>query len=106
MTWAPLLLSFEVAAMATLIAGVAGVALAGVMSRTRFFGADLLEVLITAPMVLPPTVLGYYLLLSVGRNSARPRRRRAAYCRARAAPRQRRGCGLSLSRQSWQSRGQ
>jgi molybdate transport system permease protein len=70
MSWAPLLLSFEVAAMATLIAGVAGVALAGVMSRTRFFGADLLEVLITAPMVLPPTVLGYYLLLSVGRNSA------------------------------------
>jgi molybdate transport system permease protein len=40
------------------------------MSRTRLVGSDLLDVLITAPMVLPPTVLGYYLLLTVGRNSA------------------------------------
>lgn len=66
----PLLLSFQVAALATCIAGVIGVALAGLMSRVRFFGSDLLDVLITAPMVLPPTVLGYYLLLVVGRNSA------------------------------------
>lgn len=55
--------------VATLIASVMGIALAGVMSRTRFLGSDLLEVLITAPMVLPPTVLGYYLLLTVGRSS-------------------------------------
>ena len=70
MIWPPLLLSFQVALLATAIAGVAGVALAGLMARTRFVGRDLLEVLITAPMVLPPTVLGYYLLLSVGRNSS------------------------------------
>jgi molybdate transport system permease protein len=70
MSFAPLLLSFEVATLATLIATAGGVALAGVMSRTRFLGRDLLEVLITAPMVLPPTVLGYYLLLAVGRSSA------------------------------------
>jgi molybdate transport system permease protein len=69
MSFAPLVLSFEVATLATLIATVIGVVLAGVMSRTRFFGSDLLEVLITAPMVLPPTVLGYYLLLAVGRSS-------------------------------------
>jgi molybdate transport system permease protein len=66
----PLLLSFQVAALATLVAGVVGVALAGLMARTRFFGRDLLDVLITAPMVLPPTVLGYSLLLGVGRGSA------------------------------------
>jgi molybdate transport system permease protein len=66
----PLILSFQVAGLATCIAGVIGVALAGLMSRARFFGSDLLDALITAPMVLPPTVLGYYLLLIVGRNSA------------------------------------
>ena len=70
MNWEPLLLSFQVATLATVLAGVAGVALAGVMARTRFPGSDLLDVLITAPMVLPPTVLGYYLLLTVGRGSA------------------------------------
>jgi molybdate transport system permease protein len=68
--WEPLLLSFQVATLATVLAGVAGVALAGVMARTRFPGSDLVDVLITAPMVLPPTVLGYYLLLTVGRGSA------------------------------------
>jgi molybdate transport system permease protein len=69
MNWQPLALSFEVASAATLIAGVVGVALAGLMSRARFPGSDLVDVLITAPMVLPPTVLGYYLLVAIGRNS-------------------------------------
>lgn len=70
MSWQPLALSFQVAALATLVAGVAGVALAGLIARTRFRGSDLLDVIITAPMVLPPTVLGYYLLHVLGRNSA------------------------------------
>jgi molybdate transport system permease protein len=70
MSLAPLVLSFAVATVATLIAAVVGIALAGVMSRARFAGSDLLDALITAPMVLPPTVLGYYLLLTVGRSSA------------------------------------
>ncbi|MFN7135088.1 MAG: molybdate ABC transporter permease subunit, partial [Myxococcales bacterium] len=70
MSWAPLLLSFEVAVLATGLAGVLGVAVAGLMATVRFRGADLLDVLITAPLVLPPTVLGYYLLLLVGRSSA------------------------------------
>jgi molybdate transport system permease protein len=69
MSWHPLLLSLEVATWATLYAGVFGVALAGLIVRTRFGGSDLLDGLITAPMVVPPTVLGYYLLLSVGRSS-------------------------------------
>jgi molybdate transport system permease protein len=70
MSFAPLLLSFEVAAIATVIAGVLGIALAGLMARARFVGRDLLEAVLTAPLVLPPTVLGYYLLLLAGRQSA------------------------------------
>jgi molybdate transport system permease protein len=48
---------------------VTGVALAGLTARSRFFGSDLLDALVTVPMVLPPTVLGYYLLMTIGRNS-------------------------------------
>jgi molybdate transport system permease protein len=69
MSFEPLVLSFQVAVVATLTAGLVGVALAGVMSRTRFPGSDVLDVLITAPMVLPPTVLGYYLLVTLGRTT-------------------------------------
>lgn len=68
-SWDPLVLSLEVATVATLCAGVLGVVLAGLIARARFAGSDLIDVLITAPMVVPPTVLGYYLLLAVGRNS-------------------------------------
>lgn len=70
MNWEPLVLSLEVASIATLLAAVFGVALAGLMARVRFPGSDLADALITAPMVLPPTVLGYYLLVVLGRNSA------------------------------------
>lgn len=70
MNWEPLWLSFEVATEATALAGVVGVALAGMLARARFPGRDLLDALITAPMVLPPTVLGYYLLVVLGRNGA------------------------------------
>ena len=66
----PLVLSFQIALLATLVAGVFGVALAGLMARARFFGRDLLDALLTAPMVLPPTVLGFYLLVAIGREGA------------------------------------
>lgn len=69
MTWGPLLLSFEIALLATAIAGAFGVAIAGWMSRTQIVGRDLLDALVMAPMILPPTVLGYYLLHVVGRSS-------------------------------------
>jgi molybdate transport system permease protein len=65
----PLLLSFEVSLVATLIAGVLGVALAGLLSQRRFPGAQLLDAVLNAPLVLPPTVLGYYLLSVLGRES-------------------------------------
>jgi molybdate transport system permease protein len=69
MSLAPLVLSFEVAALATLVAGLVGVALATLLARGRFAGRDLLDVLVTAPMVLPPTVLGYFVLVALGRRS-------------------------------------
>ena len=65
----PLLLSFEVATLATLAATGLGVAIATGLSARKFPGRDLLDVLVTAPMVLPPTVLGYYLLVAIGRRS-------------------------------------
>jgi molybdate transport system permease protein len=66
----PLLLSFEVSLLATLLAGVFGVALAGLLARRRFPGAQLLDAVLNAPLVLPPTVLGYYLLVVLGRESS------------------------------------
>jgi molybdate transport system permease protein len=66
----PLLLSFQVSLVATLVAGMLGVALAGLLSQRRFPGARLLDALLNAPLVLPPTVLGYYLLILLGRSSS------------------------------------
>jgi molybdate transport system permease protein len=69
MSAAPLLLSFQVAVLATVFAGAIGVALAALLARARFWGRELVDALISAPMVLPPTVLGYYLLVLLGRQS-------------------------------------
>jgi len=66
----PLALSVGVAGMATVLAFVFGVPLAWLLARRRFAGRGLLEVVVLLPMVLPPTVIGYYLLLLVGRNAA------------------------------------
>jgi molybdate transport system permease protein len=66
----PLLLSFQVSVLATLLAGVLGVALAALLARRDFPGANLLDALLNAPLVLPPTVLGYYLLVVLGRESS------------------------------------
>jgi molybdate transport system permease protein len=69
MEWGPLLLSFEVATVATVAGAVIGIALAAILALGRFTGRDVLDVLFTAPMVLPPTVLGYYVLVVLGRGS-------------------------------------
>jgi molybdate transport system permease protein len=70
MAWYPLLLSFQVAALATVLAMIAGVLLGAVLALRRFRGRDVVDVFATMPMVLPPTVLGYYVLVSLGRRSA------------------------------------
>ncbi|MFP3907361.1 MAG: molybdate ABC transporter permease subunit [Acidimicrobiales bacterium] len=67
--WFPLWLSLRVATAATLLACVIGVALAYVLAKGRFRGRGLLEAVVTIPIVLPPTVLGYYLLTTLGVNS-------------------------------------
>jgi molybdate transport system permease protein len=68
--WQTLLLTLKVASLATLYALVLGVTLAWVFARFRFIGRDVLDAMLTLPMVLPPTVLGYYLLVLFGRSSA------------------------------------
>ena len=65
----PLWLSLRVAAVSTLFVVVAGVALAWLLARGRFRGREALDALVTLPLVLPPTVLGYYLLVLLGRAS-------------------------------------
>ena len=68
--WFPIRLSFLVASAATLIALVVGSALAWLLARRRFPGRDILDAIITLPLVLPPTVLGYYLLVLLGTRSS------------------------------------
>lgn len=65
---APLLLSLQVASLATLFALLLGVGLGWVVARTRLPGRSLLEALCMLPLVLPPTVLGYGILLLMGRR--------------------------------------
>ncbi|MBG0776729.1 MAG: molybdate ABC transporter permease subunit [Desulfovibrionaceae bacterium] len=64
----PLLLTLRVAGLATLAALVCGVAAAYVLARWRFPGRDALDAVLTLPLVMPPTVLGYYLLVLIGRR--------------------------------------
>jgi len=66
--WIALALSLKVAGWATFINLVFGVGTGFVLARLRFPGRDFLDTLLTLPMVLPPTVLGYYLLVLVGRR--------------------------------------
>ena len=69
MNWQPLLLSLQVTAVATVLMVVCGLPLALLLARRRFRGAALVETLVSLPLVLPPTVVGYYLLLVLGRGS-------------------------------------
>ena len=64
----PLLLTLKVALFATLLALVMGVAIGYLLARHEFPGRDVLDAICTLPMVMPPTVLGYYLIVLVGRR--------------------------------------
>lgn len=64
--WIPLALSLKVAGWATALNLVLGVGVGFAMARWRFAGRDALDALLTLPMVMPPTVLGYYLLVLIG----------------------------------------
>ncbi len=64
----PLWLSLRIASFATLFAFLFGVICAFVLARTQFAGKNILDAVFTLPLVLPPTVLGYYLIVLLGRN--------------------------------------
>lgn len=68
--WHPVGLSLKVAALATDVALVVGLALGWLVARTRLPGRGVVEALCMLPMVLPPTVLGYGILVLMGRRSA------------------------------------
>ncbi len=67
--WFPLLLSLRIALVSTAFVGVIGVVLGWLLARRNFPGREALDALVTLPLVLPPTVLGYYLLVLLGRGS-------------------------------------
>ncbi|MFX1680282.1 molybdate ABC transporter permease subunit [Mitsuaria sp. CC2] len=66
--WIALALSLKVAGWATALNLVLGVAAGFALARLRFPGRELLDAVLTLPMVLPPTVLGYYLLVVIGKR--------------------------------------
>jgi molybdate transport system permease protein len=67
--WASLWLTVRLAATSTAILLVAGLPLAGWLNRSRSAAAPLVEALVTLPIVLPPTVIGFYVLLALGSRS-------------------------------------
>jgi molybdate transport system permease protein len=64
----PLRLTLQVASLATLVSLLVGVAAAYLLTRFRFPGRDALDAVLTLPLVMPPTVLGYYLIVLIGRR--------------------------------------
>lgn len=67
--WPPVRLSLQVALLSSVIAAVFGIAVAWKMSRTSFRGKIVLETAFMLPLVLPPTVVGFILLVLLGRKS-------------------------------------
>jgi len=64
----PLFLTLKVAALATCAAVTMGVAAAYFIGKSNFPGRDWLDAVLTLPLVMPPTVLGYYLIVVIGRR--------------------------------------
>jgi molybdate transport system permease protein len=67
--WFPLWLSLRVAMLSTAISLAAGLWIAYILANRSFRGKEVLDAAVTLPLVLPPTVLGYYLLVLIGRAS-------------------------------------
>ena len=66
--WTAILLSLRIAVVATIIATPIGIAVAWLLARTNFWGKSVLDALVHLPLVLPPVVTGYLLLLTFGRR--------------------------------------
>lgn len=63
-----LALSLRVAAIATVLVALVGIPAGFLLARRPFLGRELVDTLLTLPLVLPPTVIGYCLILLLGRN--------------------------------------
>jgi molybdate transport system permease protein len=63
----PLVLSLKVAMLATLLVAVLGIIIALLLANAKFRGKSLVESILLLPMILPPTVTGYYLVILLGR---------------------------------------
>jgi molybdate transport system permease protein len=61
-------LSLQVAVAATALNALVGIPIAYVLARRRFWGRSVVDLLVTLPLVLPPTVVGYYLIVLLGRR--------------------------------------
>lgn len=68
MDYTPLFLSLKVALIATIIIAVIGISTAYILARKNFRGRTVLDSLITLPMILPPTVTGFYLIVLLGKK--------------------------------------
>jgi len=68
--WDPLWLSLRIASLSTIVTLVFGTAFALLLAWRKLPARDLIDAVVSAPLVLPPTVLGYYLLVVLGRGSA------------------------------------
>ena len=68
MVWPALRLSLFVAVVATVLVVIIGIAWAFILAKGKFRGRELLDAVVTLPLVLPPTVTGYYLIVLLGRR--------------------------------------
>ena len=66
--WITLALTLKVAGFATAINLVLGTLVGWLLARKRFVGREFVDAVLTLPLVLPPTVLGYYLLVVIGKR--------------------------------------
>jgi molybdate transport system permease protein len=67
--WSPVLLSIKVGLVSSILVFLLGIAAAWLMTRKRFIGKIVVETVFLLPLVLPPTVVGFVLLISIGRRS-------------------------------------
>ncbi|HLH43976.1 MAG TPA: molybdate ABC transporter permease subunit [Bryobacteraceae bacterium] len=67
--WFPLWLSLRVALVSTGLAIAAGLPIAYILANREFRGKEILDAAVTLPLVVPPTVIGFYLLVLIGRAS-------------------------------------
>lgn len=66
--FAPILLSLKIAVIATIVSLLLGVSFAYLLNKRRIPGKNIWETLITLPMILPPSVTGYFLLMLLGKR--------------------------------------